>query len=419
VPVASARSAGPVSSDAGVDFPLCPDAGHEDAVRHVLVRCREHLGQRLGDSLAALVLTGSFSRGEGSVMTDGAVPRVLGDIEFLVVLSDAAAYRRLRTAFAGLSGEVSDLVRDRLHVDIEFGPVELGYFRHRARPSIFVYDLVRHGKVVAGPPEILRHVPAFAARDIPREDAVHLVLNRMIEQLEAYDRADALAGQALRDATYQRTKLVLDLAGSALAFAGRHEPSYAARPPAFARLLRDEATLARALPSGFLAELEEAARLKLAPGAGADILPEPLAPGPQRAWIRNRIAAGVPAAAAVLRWELRTLLAADGELPELLARWMRGQPWRRRAWDWAKALLHPSPPPVPLGWTRAARLALASTPRALLCTAGALAYLNLHRPTARPPAIGRLLFVRRAHRRHPAVQRRTITSLWRWCVRNS
>src|SRR5439155_271402 len=83
-------------------------------------------------------------------------------------------------------------------VDIEFGPVEVGYLRRRARPSIFVYDLATHGKVLWGPSDLLRSIPAFGPERIPREDALHLVFNRTIEQLEAYDRLDSLARAAPR-----------------------------------------------------------------------------------------------------------------------------------------------------------------------------------------------------------------------------
>ncbi|MBI2216256.1 MAG: hypothetical protein HYU51_03070 [Candidatus Rokubacteria bacterium] len=420
MPADSLRRAPARGGDEVIDFPLCRDPRHEAAIRRVLVRCLDVVQERLGsDKLVALVLTGSFARGEGSVMSGERVPRVLGDIEFLAVLPGEVDFHRLRGSFPAWSEEASRLASDEVRVDIEFGPVEIGYLARRARPSIFVYDLIRHGKVIAGRADILGEVPAFTPADIPPHDAVHLVFNRLIEQLEAYDRAAELDDIALWDVAYQRTKLVLDLAGSALAFRGRHEPSYASRPRAFARLLEEEPALALALPPGFLGELDRAARLKLVPGDGRDVLPPHLPPAAQRAWVRERIVAGVPAVASVLRWELEALLGMHGDLPPLLARWMRRHHWTRRAWDWTKVALHPVPAPVPLARIRAARRAVTSTPRALLYTAGALAYLNLHRPTARPSAIARLLFVRRAARRDPAAQRQTITLLWRWCVRNT
>jgi hypothetical protein len=404
-----------------VDFPLCRDPRHETVVRRALVRTLDLVLDKLPPGkLVALVLTGSFARGEGSVMAVDGRLRVLGDIECLVVMPSEVEFHMYRTRMPEWAREASRTVADELEVDIELGPVELEYLRKRARPSIFVYDLIRHGKVVWGPVDILKEVPEFGADRIPREDALYLLFNRTIEQLEAYDRAAILDGEALWDLAYQRLKLVLDLAGSALAFTGRHQSSYDARPGAFARLLVDTPTLRAALPPTFRAELDRAARLKIAPGDGREVLPDALSIDEQRARIRRQIVDGVPAVAAFLRWELSERLGVDGELPELLARWMRTPTLGRRVWDWAKVALHPVPPPLPLARLRSAGLFFRSTPRGLLYAAGALAYLNLATPTAAPSKISRLLPLPRAVFRHdPEAHRRAIPALWRWCVRNN
>ena len=46
--------------------------------------------------IVGLVLTGSFSRGEGTVLAVDGHLRVLGDIEFLVVVPRLTDYRALR-----------------------------------------------------------------------------------------------------------------------------------------------------------------------------------------------------------------------------------------------------------------------------------------------------------------------------------
>ncbi|HET7341031.1 MAG TPA: hypothetical protein VFL90_06185, partial [Methylomirabilota bacterium] len=356
---------------------LCRDAQADTAVRAAVERAVGFLRDRLGPRLVGLILTGSFSRGEGTVIAlqDGR-RRVLGDVEFLVVLPRGRDYRALRPAFARWSREAGPVLGGPdLDVDLEFGPVEEAYLRAKARPSIFVHDLRAHGRVIAGPRDLLQRIPAFTAADIPREDALHLLFNRTIEQLEAWDHAETLEGPALLDAAYQRVKLTLDLAGSALAFDGRHVTSYAARPAAFDALLTREPALAALLPAGFAEELARAARLKLAPDAGELLPPGP--PDARRKWVRAEIEAAVPAMAALLRWELSRLLGGDAPLPSLLARWTHATSWRQRARQWVKLALHPMPAPLPLSAPRAAALAWRSTPRALVYTAGALAYLAL------------------------------------------
>jgi len=397
--------------------PLCRDGRGDAAARAVVERCLGFLRDRLGPRLVGLILTGSFSRGEGTVVAVNGHLRVLGDIEFLVVLPRRRDERALRPALARWSREAgAALGAPDLLVDLEFGPVDEAYLRHKTPPSIFVHDLRAHGRVVWGPRDLLQRIPPFPTAAIPREDALHLLFNRTIEQLDAWDRVDTLHGEALLDAAYQRLKLRLDLAGSALAFAGRHVTSYTERPRAFAALLDREPALAALLPPGFEDDLARAAAAKVSPDPD-ELLP----PGPedaQRKWVREQIAAGVPAVSALLRWELGRLLGGDAPLPELLARWTEAQPWRPRARQWAKLALHPMPAPLPLSAPRAAALALRSTPRALVHAAGALAYLTLDEGARPAGAAARWLPLAGPPPASAAAERAAVIAFWRWCVRN-
>jgi hypothetical protein len=396
--------------------PLCRDTRGDAAVRAVIERCVGFLRDRLGARLVGLILTGSFSRGEGTLLPVNGHFRVLGDVEFLVVLPHRRDERALRPSLAQWSREAGAVLgAPELVVDLEFGPVDEAYLRHKARPSIFVHDLRTHGRVVWGPRDLLQRIPPFPTGAIPREDALHLLFNRTIEQLEAWDRVERLSGETLFDAAYQRLKLRLDLAGSALAFAGGHITSYAERPRAFAALLAREPVLAALVPPGFEDDLARAAEAKVAPDPD-EVLP----PGPeaaQRTWVRAQIAAAVPAVAALLRWELGQLLGGDAPLPALLERWTTAQPWRPRPRQWAKAVLHPLPPPLPLSAWRTATLAWRSTPRALAHAAGALAYLALGEGP-RPSGAARLLPFAGPPPASAAAERAAIIGFWRWCVRN-
>jgi hypothetical protein len=396
---------------------FCGTARGNAAVCATLERCRSLLHERLGRRLVGLILTGSFSRGEGSVLPVNGHLRVLGDIEFLVILPHGRDYRALRPVLADWGREAgAAAAATGLVVDVEFGPEDRAYLARRARPSIFVHDLRTHGQVLHGSPALLELIAPFGPEQIPRVDAVHLLFNRAIEQLEAWDRVELISGEALFDLAYQRLKLTLDLAGSALAFEGRHVSSYAERPRAFAALLQRTPALAARLPAEFDDELERAARIKLAPQP-EDVLPAGSLLA-QRAWIRARIAAGVPALAALLRWELGALLGDDAPLPVLLERWVAAPSWPRRLRQWARLAIHPLPAPQPLSARRVAGLAWRSTPRALAYAAGAHAYLAL---AERAPARGRaaqLLPVAGPPPATDADERATVTNFWRWCIRN-
>ena len=393
------------------------ETGADAAIAGAVERCVRLLRERLGPRLLGVILTGSFARDEGTVLAVGDHLRVLGDIEFLVILPHGRDYRALRPALGDWAREVSRALGDRrVRVEIEFGPAEEAYLRRRARPSIFVHDLRTHGRVVWGPSDLLARIPAFAPADIPREDAVHLIFNRAIEQLEAWDRVDGADEEALLGLGYQRLKLRLDLAGSALAFAGRHVSAYAERPAAFGALLAETPVLARRLPALFVKDLTHAARAKLAPRLD-DLLPAG-SPVRQRGWLRAEMCRDVPVLAALLSWELGLLLGGDAPLRVLLERWVGAAPWRRRARQWAKLALHPMPAPLPLSAAQAAVLALRSTPRALAYAAGATAYLTLGEDGPPTGAAAHRLPLAGPPPTDAAAERAAITAFWRWCIRN-
>ena len=425
-------------------FPLCHEDRHGAVIRDLLDGCVDFVRRRLSPQrLVGIVLTGSFAQGEGSVISVAGRLKVLGDIEFFVVLADGADYRRLRAEMATWGPTAAaTLGGDRVHADIEFGPVHVGYLRRCADPSIFLYDLRHHGKVLWGPPDLLEAMPAFGTEAIPREDALRLLFNRTIEQLDAYDRIATLEGEAFLDVGYQRLKLVLDLAGSALAFSGAHCASYGQRPAALARLIKETPSLARQLPASFERDLADASRVKLAPDNHDDFAgTSRRTAAAQREVLRAQIIAAVPAMTGLLRWELEQILGASGDLDHLLTRYLRAQSFARRAWDWTKLFLNPLPAPQPISVTASARLFGRSTPRALIYAAGALAYRDLRLanmgglatgppspPTlgaprqsrGAPRPLGRLLpLAGAAWPQDPEARRRAIVALWRWCVRNS
>jgi predicted nucleotidyltransferase len=407
---------------ANLAFPLCREPAHEERIRQVLEACVAFITQRVPrPRLVGIVLMGSFARGEGTVLPVGRHLRVLGDIELFVLLATEVDYRRLRRQFAQWSREASATIgASDVRVELEFGPVEVRYLE-RAAPSIFVHDLRTHGKVLWGPPDVLDAVAPFGADAIPPEDALNLLFNRTVEQLEAYDRVETLHDDGLLAAAYQRLKLLLDIAGSALAFAGTHESSYGRRPGAFANLLAETPSLARLLPRGFDGAVAAAARAKLTPEEGQLLATVAGAPAKEiRAWIQHEIRAAIPATTAVLRWELGQLVGVQGDLPSLLGRYLPAPALGRRIWEWAKLALNTLPAPVPVSPLRGARLFWASTPRVLLYAAATLAYLDLIEPNAHARTITTLLPMGR--RRVPTTddeQRKTIVALWRWCVRNS
>ena len=208
-------------------YRLCIGGCEDKTATMVLDHCVSAIGKVSNDhSLTALILTGSFSRGEGSIfLDDSSVAHVLGDIEFFVVLAEGERHADVHSLLAALSLDVErQLCEQQINCKIEFSPVARNYFR-RVRPNIFNYELLKHGKVVFGDKNILHEIPSFGSDRIPPEDGFFLLCNRIVEQL--------IATRSLRgnpsDFRYQILKLYLDMAGSYLVVSGRYAPTYAER----------------------------------------------------------------------------------------------------------------------------------------------------------------------------------------------
>lgn len=393
-----------------VETPLCAEPGRDALVRPLVERSVAYLLDELGaDRPHAVILAGSLARGEGSVLPRAGGFRLLGDVEFMVVLRAPIDWTDARRQFLELSRRATrELGGGGRVATIEYGPTGLGYLRRNIRPCIFAHDLVTHGKVVAGQRDILREVRPFGVADIPATDAVELVMNRMVELLVLED------GEGDDDEArgYHLLKTTLDLAGSALAFAGRHVSVQGERAARFPALLESAPDLRAALPdhAAFVVQLERATRGKLAPTR------ELLLEGDMGA----RVAAVAGWAKSIWLWEMRRLLGRPAApFPELLAGYVRHEAMRDRLRGWAKLYLHPLRPRRAFSPWRAGRFLWRTSPRALTYAAALLACWARTGEGAAdwPERAAALLPVRRAAGAN-GLTAGEVGDLWRWLVRN-
>ncbi len=294
------------------------------------------------EALAAVILTGSVARGEGTWAREEDGWSLLGDAEFLLLFGKG--HRLPRTVeVEAVVARIQDRLRGRrLRCEITLAPCDDGYLRG-LRPSIFAYELRACGRVVWGDADAIRAVPCFPAQAIPREDAWRLLSNRLVEQLEpladAWPRSDELP-PAVR---YRANKLYLDMATSLLVCVGAYAPSYRQRSEALDGLARDArrtADLPLAVPE-LARKVAACTRFKLDPAAGAG----------------DAVASWAEWSEAVLharqlwRWETAILAGMPADAPDdaLRARWMVAQPWPMRVRGWLYVARAE-------GWVRAWRL---------------------------------------------------------------
>jgi hypothetical protein len=332
--------------------------------------------------------------------------RLLGDMEFLVIFRSPFDWADIRRRMSELSRQATEALGAGGHVAcIEYAPAGISYLRRSIRPSIFAYDLLRHGKVVWGRPDILGEAPRFGADAIPREDAIELIMNRMMELLIDETSVDHEAR------AYQLAKTMLDMAGSVLASVGQYISPYAERQKPFEQLLAAHPDLGSAAfdPEGFQRELELATHTKLAP------TPELLF----REEMAHRVAEVQRWVRDVWIWEVRRFLGAPtAQFPELVHRYMRHEPLSLRLRRWVKYYRHPLRPHGAVVLRRMLRLLPLASPRALAYAAALLAYEGKAQGVSEWESAAASLLPVPLPRENGAALREA-AELWRWLIRNN
>jgi hypothetical protein len=304
----------------------------------------------------SIVLVGSLARGEATVLEGPSGRRLLGDIELLVVLRQPFDLSSSRRLLASVSRQVSrELSGCGSPLNVEYVPAGLDYLARNIRPSIFAFDLAAHGRVVWGDGRVLELLRPVSAGAIPREDALTLAMNRIVELLLLEWAPDVTRADPL-PAAYQIDKTLLDLAGSALAFFGGHESRYSERASRLRVLVRSEPLLASALEEDYLEELDKATECKLRPSVELLL----------RGNIRERFARVMRWARNISLWEMRTLTGAvDADLDSLIQHYLRRESRRSRLRGWVKYWCHPLRPPNAIQPARAVRLMFKASPHSL------------------------------------------------------
>jgi|GEM_PF-3527985 len=176
---------------------------------------------KLGDKLEALILVGSFSRGEG---VEGA-----SDIEFWAVVKDLSAVKKL-----DFNSNVSLGFTTRKHLT-------------RLKPYIYTVEVKKFGKVLYGDSNILNLIPDYSYEDIKPFDGFILLNNRIVEQLILLNKIKN--GQEVNQ--YEFDKGYIQLVNSLLALNKNYRSLYLEKLEKFRKISKDSY-------SGLLNKAEEA-----------------------------------------------------------------------------------------------------------------------------------------------------------------
>lgn len=215
----------------------------------------------------ALLLAGSFGRGEGSVSVSEAGLTLLSDYEVCLISPSPAARLAVDRILQDLDGKISASVslfwntpariRNNRARNLSFG---------RPRPTIGMYELKAGSQLLYGDFDLTYNQIDPAA--IPPSEGVRLIVNRMMEVIDTWRGGGGL-GLPL-------AKLTLACGDALLLISGFYHYSYSRRA------LRFDAAFphfADRMDPHFLALYHRAAERKLNPGPNApfDITPEEVA----------------------------------------------------------------------------------------------------------------------------------------------
>jgi hypothetical protein len=207
-----------------------PNPAAEATIQQHLETIIKTVGQRIG-AYEAIVLTGSFGRGEGGVyQDDSSAWRPVNDYDIFVVSPK------------NCGGELKEL-SETLVKELGLDYLDLGWTDGKWAnwPSTVAnYDLKYGSRVIAGDLTILNRLPAFASADLPMYEAAKLLLNRTAGLLTGL-RGEMLGGGGLnadqrRYLSNQIAKAQMALGDSYLIRWGGYDASYRLRCERFAAL---------------------------------------------------------------------------------------------------------------------------------------------------------------------------------------
>jgi hypothetical protein len=213
-------------------FRLSADPTFQDEVSREL----ERLLLRVRDcaaapSIAGVLLTGSFARGEGTVIAHPrTTSRWLSDVECLVVVRGGVVSKHeiQRSMRQVESDSNSDCGNAERGIKVELRAI-LTEGMLRLRPAIFTRELCEHAKLLWGDPAAIPVPPLPSSGEaISRYDAFRLLNNRIIEQIAVRsDYADRTSDSTA--IAYALAKFWIDLGTSLSVFLGCYRPGYKSR----------------------------------------------------------------------------------------------------------------------------------------------------------------------------------------------
>lgn len=160
-------------------------------IRRDLRLITQYLRERWPRRLVALILMGSYGRGEGGVKRKHAQEYPCDDYDLLPIF-DRLKPSQQKSINQALQ-RVAAVLSCKTACPVDLAPAcDVQTLRH-VRPTLFWYAL-RHGHhVIWGNSEVLAVLPEFASTDVPQEESLKLLLHRGVALWQAMEAGFSLS----------------------------------------------------------------------------------------------------------------------------------------------------------------------------------------------------------------------------------
>jgi hypothetical protein len=317
-------------------FPLSANPAFQDEVRSELDRLIQRVREcAVAPCIEGILLTGSFARGEGTVLSHPQTrSRWLSDVECLVVVRGGVASRRdIKRAMKHVVQDTNSVpcsatrgIKVELRAILQEGMLGLP-------EAIFTRELCEHGKLLWGNPAAIPFPPvSLRAEGISKADAFRLLNNRIIEQI-AVRSGYADGTRDLADVAYSLVKFWIDLGTSLSIFLGCYRPGYRSRQKPVEEALCASPTI---LGPGIGERLASRFRTAMAQKFGEMALPS--------GDLRPEFGEAVEIARATWNWESGRMLGTDAAASDWRAIFTRLGSLEsavQRVRDWARVFRRP------------------------------------------------------------------------------
>lgn len=250
------------------------DAKIDADLRHVVARVLALLGE---SQVEAILLTGGFGRGEGSVFHDAGGIRIVNDYDLAILprvrgrLAFLRYYRRHHRALEALATELAAKLRVK-QVDLTLRPWE--YFTSPPALRVENFEVKTGHRLLHGTRDPCAAMPAWHAEDLPAFDGTWLFRNRgfglLMARLYLWERSEPAEADG-ENFQIECNKAALAMGDAWLLSRRSYRTHYAER----LSLAREE--ISRGTPeTAFLRRYIEALEWKLRPDLGQLRVPDAL-----------------------------------------------------------------------------------------------------------------------------------------------